>query len=441
MKQLDLGDIHTIPGYCGVFRSVTALTTMIIDLHLRSEPLRKKLHWFNGVENHFVVEFSDDGAPESKEETMCIGSLTMWNFGKRVRSRAFHYPIHTITAKEKDNAVSNLWEQHTEEMLILEGNVFHINNEKVTVEYQPSADQAWQFWANNELTQSATYPSMFAKVHKCELTVIGGTLGNSETDTWAIPTAESRERDLKKLNVYRKQLDEKNLSYDNYHKKELLFMAENSLQQIGEPRIGVYANLHRPEPLHLEVNNWEHILYMIYMEALQKDKMAEFLNTLGSSIDTGGCNLKFIAKRIEEHYENKSERYKKYTIRLIGAQAISLSRYSLRLIDVMKDENDTNVQNIRLIVLSKICQSMRTVGTLMNSVFATKITIDDLKNACKLYFNLFSLFLNDYCNSTVWTVGYVVAFHAEKLWKEYDMGYGILSMQGKESKHSAIKQN
>ena len=76
----------------------------------------------------------------------------------------------------------------------------------------------------------------------------------------------------------------------------------------------------------------------------------------------------------------------------------------------------------------------------MNSVFAMKITIDYLKNAWQLYFNLFSLFLNDYCNSTVWTVGYVVAFHAEKLWKEYDMGYGILSMQGKESKHSAIKQ-
>ena len=123
----------------------------------------------------------------------------------------------------------------------------------------------------------------------------------------------------------------------------------------------------------------------------------------------------------------------------MGAQAISLSRYSLRLIDVMKDKNDTNVQNIRLIVLSKICQSMQTVGTL-NSVFATKITIDDLKNACKLYFNLFPIFLNDYCNSTVWMVGYVVAFHAEKLWKEYDMGYGILSMQGKESKDSAIKQ-
>ena len=43
-----------------------------------------------------------------KKESMCIGSLTCWNFGKRVRSLDYHYPIHMITAKEKDDAVSNL---------------------------------------------------------------------------------------------------------------------------------------------------------------------------------------------------------------------------------------------------------------------------------------------------------------------------------------------
>ena len=62
-----------------------------------------------------------------------------------------------VTAKEKDYEVALLGKQHTEEMLLLQGNTLHICNEKVTVEYQPSADQAWQFWANNELTQSVTY--------------------------------------------------------------------------------------------------------------------------------------------------------------------------------------------------------------------------------------------------------------------------------------------
>ena len=31
VKGLDIGDIHIIPGYCGAFRSVTALTMMILD--------------------------------------------------------------------------------------------------------------------------------------------------------------------------------------------------------------------------------------------------------------------------------------------------------------------------------------------------------------------------------------------------------------------------
>ena len=37
VNKLDIGEIHTIPGYCGAFRTITALTTMVIDLHLRSE--------------------------------------------------------------------------------------------------------------------------------------------------------------------------------------------------------------------------------------------------------------------------------------------------------------------------------------------------------------------------------------------------------------------
>ena len=222
--------------------------------------------------NHFIIEFSDDGAPESKNETMCIGSLTLWNFGKRVRSRNYHYPLHTISAKEKDNAVALLWQQHNEEMLLLEGNNLFINNEKVTLEFHPRADQAWQFWANNELTQSATYPSMFAKVHKSQLCFIGGKIG----DTWPVATSETRMQDLNQLNEFRKCLDTKILLKDNYHKKELSYMADNGLRQLGIPRIGIYANLQKPEPLHLEIRNWEHVIYVLYLEAVRKGKIDFF---------------------------------------------------------------------------------------------------------------------------------------------------------------------
>ena len=35
---------------------------------------------------------------------------------------------------------------------------------------------------------------------------------------------------------------------------------------------------------------------------------------------------------------------------------------------------------------------------------------------------------------------YVIPYHVNKLYTEYKIGYGILSMQGKESKHSQLKQ-
>ena len=71
---------------------------------------------------------------------MCIGPITCWNFGRRIRSREYHYPLHTISTKENDKIVSTLWIQYSEKMMLLEGNVIQINGEKITMESQPSAD-------------------------------------------------------------------------------------------------------------------------------------------------------------------------------------------------------------------------------------------------------------------------------------------------------------
>ena len=67
VNSLDIGILHTIPGYCGVFRTVAALTSRIIDLHLKCAHLRRKLVWYNGFKNHFIFEFSDDGCPGIKK--------------------------------------------------------------------------------------------------------------------------------------------------------------------------------------------------------------------------------------------------------------------------------------------------------------------------------------------------------------------------------------
>ena len=264
------------------------------------------------------------------------GSLSLWNFGGRIRIREFHYPLHTVSAQEKDIICESLWKQHTKEMLLIESNLLTINHQKVTLEFQPSADQAWQCWANNVLPASATYPSPYANVHKGNLTHIGGTVGDANC-TWKAPTMDDRKNELNKLNRFRKTLSN-DLTPKQKHDEELGFMAEHGIRQLGEPRIGSFADRQRPDPLHLEINSWQHILNVLYLESIRRDRYEHFDKVLRLPKTEGGCNLKFVADKIKEHYDAVSTRMKLLTIRLIGSQAITLAQFGYRLIDCLETE-------------------------------------------------------------------------------------------------------
>lgn len=102
---------------------------------------------------------------------------------------------------------------------------------------------------------------------------MGGTIGNDSNCTWQVPTQEKRQEDLGKVQAFQKTLP-KILNPTQGHKKTLEFMANNGLRQVGEPRIGEFANRQRPEPVHNEINAWQHILNMIYKEALQRNNVS-----------------------------------------------------------------------------------------------------------------------------------------------------------------------
>ena len=77
VKNLNIGHVEQIPATSGVSRTITGLVFMVIDLHLRVQYLSKKLIWFNEMENHFIFQFSDDGAPETSDLTMSIGTTSI----------------------------------------------------------------------------------------------------------------------------------------------------------------------------------------------------------------------------------------------------------------------------------------------------------------------------------------------------------------------------
>ena len=246
-QKVDIGDVYNIPGHVGVARPLTSLVVMMVDLNLRLPHLKSKLNWFNDEEGLFIVQFSDDGAPETSELTMSLGTLTLWNFGSLVRSRAKQYLLHALSVAEKDEVMGELWEQHCEEMKIMEGSYFTINGQRCVFEFVPSADQAWQTWAANEVNQAATYPSPYGNVSQSTMSQANGSLGDKESDTWHVWSEGERQKHVIAVEEKKVELASNNLSAKQQHEKLLQFLRENGMRALGKPRIDIYVNKLKPE--------------------------------------------------------------------------------------------------------------------------------------------------------------------------------------------------
>ena len=158
-----------------------------------------------------------------------------------------------------------------------------------------------------------------------------------------------------------------------------------------------------------------------------------------SGVKNLGCGLAFVAREVREHCSDQSKRSNNLSIRLIGRQAISLAKYSYRLIDCLETENETGQRNFIGKLWEK--QPSRDAGALFNKIDTNQMEVSQLKDTLTSYFNLLSLFFPSSVNVTVWTVAYAIPYHAQLLYDEYKVGFGILSLQAKESKHSGVKND
>ena len=142
---------------------------------------------------------------------------------------------------------------------------------------------------------------------------------------------------------------------------------------------------------------------------------------------------------IKDHYSDEKERHTSLSIRLIGEQAVQLARYSYWLLDSLAIENESEQERVKRLALCKISRLLRDAATLFNKVHVTSAEVSQLKEICQIYFNIYALFLPESLNITVWTLGYALPYHVELLYKEFKIGFGIISLQAKESKHAAVK--
>jgi hypothetical protein len=137
------------------------------------------------------------------------------------------------------------------------------------MEFQPSADMSWQSWACNELNQAA----------KGNMSTMGGSIGPDKCNLWQPYTNSVRDQHLQRISDCLVDLPP-NLNVATRRKKQLAFMAENGLRQMGPPRIGIFADRMRPDPLHCEINAWQQPLDVIYSESVQRGTFDNFIDIL-----------------------------------------------------------------------------------------------------------------------------------------------------------------
>ena len=154
-----------------------------------------------------------------------------------------------------------------------------------------------------------------------------------------------------------------------------------------------------------------------------------------------GCGLSYLVSLIKECYEDERKGHNKIPTRLIGVQAIAISRYAYCLIDSFHSTDDSPSQCVVCLALGRTVLFLRHTCSIFNKVSTTPVDLQELDENCKLYFNLICLFFPSHVNVAVWTVGCAIPYHAFKLYKTFKIGYEIISQQAKEAKHSGVKND
>ena len=60
----------------------------------------------------------------------------------------------------------------------------------------------------------------------------------------------------------------------------------NGIHQLGQPRIGVFAEKVRPDPLHCDINAWHNVSGIIYIESVQRVLFHKFMKILSAPVGT-----------------------------------------------------------------------------------------------------------------------------------------------------------
>lgn len=120
--------------------------------------------------------------------------------------------------------------------------------------------------------------------------------------------------------------------------------------------------------------------------------------------------------------------------RLTGEDSKILGWHYMDLINCLCTGDE--IHDFPLVVLAFEAQMIRETCSIFTRINITDGDLLHLEESVTLYFNCKSLLHR--VNLTDWTLRFVIPFHTREIYEEFEVGLGIVSMQGREAKHKKL---
>ena len=448
VRETFCSDLEEEQKVNGCFRDLTLFLPVLASFYFKVEKATgEKLLWF-GKENTFKVCLGGDGAPFGKHDTSCSWLVSFLNRGKHILSSSENFLIFGANCGEESIPVCRYISKLVTDILMIEKSVYNVDGKQVKFEFtELLCDLKLLAFLAGELPVSAKYFSTFGSVNTDDCMDLNGTYGSQKNDKWKPWLYSSRMSMANKVRAYKCKIVKEKLAQTTSRSKITTFIASKKHRQEFEPRIGKLIDKAHIDPLHCKNNACQQVFRQLLYHAIGKSKLAE--NVVNFNSIPVGCpfttlvsclrqkaQLGRLAKKIVKWFQETKGKGKQFEYRFTGRDSRLLLHNFMFLIEAVECENDTLEQTFFLHLLSFVLLELRECVSLFCRVTIDSTDIQQLSIHCSNFFRAMSIFRS--VSPTIWNLGHVIPNHTQDVYNKYQLGLGVVSMEGREAKHLQI---
>ena len=434
----------------GCFRKLVEYLPRVAKFYLRKDR-KEALQWFGKTEGTFLIAVGGDGYPFGKNESACSFLLSFMNVGKRVASSNDNFIIFGGNCEETPLVVRKYCQFLCKAIFEIENKVFEIEGLHVTFKCaELPNDMKMLAMLGGGLSNSAKYFSSFANVSKDNCTVLKGTFATDRTSLWHPWKYEERIKIANEVKKFKKTLSEKQLKEKQFRSKFTEFIARKKSTQEFVPLIDKLIDHAQVEPLHVKNNAWQYFFKEVLKEALAKSNIADSCkkfsdipnDSIISRVVTAlqfEVKTKCLARKVKNWLDETQKKGKDLQYRFTGKDLRLLCHNFMRLIRWLSGESESEHQRTTLLVLAYLGLRLRDCVSLFSRFEISVEQLTQLSVAACEYYRVNALFLSS-VNPAVWTIGHIIPARTKDVHEKYGQGLGIVTMEGREAKHIALKK-